>query len=88
MQKIGGKKFAAAALDLGKKVFAMHMAYLGLKMLICPTCEAQISLLVAEKVIILTKYSDFSDIFSKKSVAELLKRSDINKHSIDLELGK
>lgn len=57
-------------------------------MLIYPICEAQIALLIIEKVTILTEYLDFSEVFSKKSAVELFKRFDINKHLIILELGK
>lgn len=88
IQLISQKKFAAAALELGKKAFIVYMAYLGSKMLIYLTCEVQIFLLMAKKVTISAKYSDFLDISSKKSVAELTKCSNINKHSIDLEPGK
>lgn len=40
VQMIGRKKFAAATLDPGKEVFVVHVAYLGAKMSIHPTCEA------------------------------------------------
>lgn len=56
--------------------------------MIYPACKAQITLLMVREVTILAKYSDFLDIFSKKSVTELLKHFVINKHSINLELSK
>lgn len=43
---------------------------------------------MAKKVVILAKYLDFAAIFSKKSAAKLLKRSNINKYAIDLEPSK
>lgn len=53
-------------------------------MLIYLAREVQIGLLLTKKVTVATKYSDFSDVFSKKLAAELSERSDINKHSINL----
>lgn len=41
-----------------------------------------------EKIIIPVEYSDFADVFLKKSNAELPKRSEINKHTINLDTGK
>lgn len=64
------------------------MAYLKAKILIHLACETQIALPVVKKVIILAEYLNFKDIFSKKPVAELLKRFDINKYSINLKLSK
>lgn len=75
-------------MDLIEKVFVIYLAYIGRKMLIHLACEAQIALLVAEKVTIPAKYLDFADVFSKKSVAKLPKCSDINEHSIDLKPDK
>ena len=42
----------------------------------------QITLLLAEKVTILSKYSDFAKVFSKKLVEVLPKRVGINEHTI------
>lgn len=77
-----------AVLDPGNKAFVVYMAYLEAKMSIYPTCKTQIALLMAKKVIILAKNLDFSDIFLKKSAAELRKRSDINKNLTNLEYSK
>lgn len=44
--------------------------------------------MLAEKVSVPKKYIDFLDIFFKKSVAVFSKRSDINKHIIELKLSK
>lgn len=57
-------------------------------MLIYLACEAQIGLLLAKNVSVFKEYSDFIDIFSKKSVAVLLNYLDINNHAIKLEPGK
>lgn len=75
-------------LETSKKTFIIYMAYLSLKILIHPAYEAQITLLVAKKVTILTKYLDYSNIFSKKSTAKLLEHFDINKHLMDLKPSK
>lgn len=57
-------------------------------MLIHLTQKAQIILLLVKKVIILTKYSDFINVFSKKSPVKFPKHIVINKHLINLELSK
>ena len=44
--------------------------------------KAQIALLLVEEATILKKYSDFADIFSKKSAEVLTKRTEINKYAI------
>lgn len=75
-------------MDLGKKAFVIDVAHLKAKMLIHANQEAQIVLLEAKKVTIPAIYLDFTNLFSKKLAAELLERSDINKHSIIIEPGK
>ena len=75
-------------LVLDKEAFVVHMAYLGSKMSIHPACEAQIALLLAKKVSVPKEYADFLDVFSKKSMAVLLNCLYINKHTINLKLGK
>ena len=47
-------------------------------MAIHPAKEAQIALLVAKKVKILIKYSDFSDVFLEEKVLILLKTTKLN----------
>ena len=54
-------------------------------MLIYPAKEAQIALLIIKKVMILTKYSDFSDVFSEKKDSVLLKLTKLNQHVIKLQ---
>lgn len=66
----------------------MHMVYLEAKMSIYPACNVQIVLLLAEKVIILSEYLDFTDDFSKKSAIKLSEYSVINEHLIGLETSK
>ena len=66
------------------------MSFLSLKskMTIHLAQEAQIALLLAKKVTVLVKYSDFADIFWKKSAEVLPEYTRINKHVIKLENSK
>ena len=50
--------------------------------------KAQIALFIAKNVIVLAKYSDFADVFSKKLAKVLPKRTKINKHAIKIKNGK
>ena len=50
--------------------------------------EAQIALLLAKKVTVPAEYSDFADVFSKKSAEILSEHIGINEHAIKLEDGK
>lgn len=90
VQIIGYKKYAAAILDLNKETFIIHIVFLypGSKISVYLAQKSQIALLIAKKIAILTKYSDYTNIFFKNLVKELCKYFTINKHSIDLELGK
>lgn len=90
VQIISWKEFAATTLDPGKEVFTVHIAFPGLKtkMSIYLAWKAQIAFLLTKKVIILTKYLDYTDIFSKKSASELPQWSNINWHAINLESSK
>ena len=57
-------------------------------MTIYPARKAQLALLLAKKVTMPTKYSDFADVFLEKSANVLLERTKANKHAIKLEEGK
>ena len=57
-------------------------------MSIYPASKASIALLLAKKVSVSKEYTDFLEVFSKESAVMLLERLDINKHAIDLELGR
>lgn len=50
--------------------------------------DAQITLLVAKKTIILNKYWDYIDFFLKTSVASLSELTKINEDTMNLKLGK
>ena len=76
-------------LDENIEAFVVHVSSLSLvsKMTIHPARKAQIALLLAKKVTVLAKYSDFADVFSKKSAEILSKCIGINKHAIELKDG-
>ena len=67
IQLIDKKEFAKAALDENIKAFVIHVSSLSpvSKITIYPAREAQIVLLLAGKVTVPAKYSDFADVFSK-----------------------
>lgn len=75
-------------MDLDKKDFIVHIAFFSTKIIIYLIQEIQIALLITEKVIILEKYSDFTNVFLKQLVVELFKRFNINNHAINLEPDK
>lgn len=78
----------AAALNQIQKAFVIQIVYLYNTILIYLAQKTQIALLLFKKVIIVKKYYNYVDIFSKKSAVKLFKRSNINKHVIDPTLGK
>ena len=57
-------------------------------MTIYPARKAQLALLLAKKVTVPTKYSDFADVFSEKLANILPERTKANEHGIKLEEGK
>lgn len=80
VQIIGQKEFTTVALDLDEEAFIVYVVSLSLdsKITIHLIQEAQIALLIVEKVTIPTEYLDFTDGFSKKSATELSECSTIN----------
>lgn len=66
MQIIRKKKFAIAALNLGKKAFIIKMAYLKAIILIYLAQKAQIALLIIKKINILVNYLAFANVILKK----------------------
>ena len=83
MEIINRKKFAKTALDKHVEAFVVHMTFL-LTMAIHPARKAQIVLLVAKKVQILSKYLDFLYVFSKKKALILSETTKLNQHAIKL----
>ena len=91
VQIIDQKEFAKTALDPNKEALVVYVATVTAEpMIIHPARKAQIVLLKADEapVTILTKYSDFTNIFSKKSAVEPPEHTKINTCTIDLEESK
>ena len=66
----------------------VHVSSLRLRMTIHPARKTQLALLLAKKVTLPTKYLDFADVFSEKSVNVLTKRTGANELAIKLKEGK
>lgn len=66
----------------------IYLIYFKDNILIYLTYKAQMIMLVAEKVIILAKYLNYANIFSKKLAAELINCFNINKYIINLKSDK
>ena len=90
VELIDKKEFAKAALDENIKAFVVHVSSVSSrsKMTIHPVREAQIASLLAKEVTVPAKYSDFADVYSKKSAEVLPECTGINKDAIELEDGK
>ena len=76
------------ALDENVEAFVVYVSSLKSIMTIHPSRKAQLALLLAEKFSMPTKYSDFTDVFSKKSTNVLPERTGANEHAIELEKSK
>ena len=87
MEIIDIKEFAKAALDEHVEAFTIYVTSF-LTIIIHPARKVQIVLLVTEKINILTKYSDFSDVFSKKKASILPEVIKLNQHAIKLQNGQ
>ena len=91
VELIDKKEFAKAGFNENVEAFVVHVTSISLskpKMSIHPARKAQIASLIAKEVKILTKYSDFADVFSEKKALVLPERTDLNEHAIELEDGK
>ena len=77
-------------LDKNIEALVVHASHLSLrlKMTIHLIRKAQIALLLAKKIIVPAKYSDFADIFLQESSNVLLEQTGANKHAIKLEKDK
>ena len=84
MKIIDKKKIAKMALNENIKTLVIYMTFL-LTIAIYPVRKAQIALLLAKKLKILTKYLKFSDIFSKKKALILLEITELNQYAIALQ---
>ena len=90
VELIGKNEFAKAVLNENIEAFVIYVSFLSLgsKMTIYPAQKAQIVLLLAKEVIVLVKYSDYANVFSKKSAKVLPERTGINEYAIKLEEDK
>ena len=88
VELIDKKEFGKTALDEKSETFVIHVVSLNLTPGIHPDKAAQIASLLAEKVRIPDKYSDFTDVFSEAKALVLLKCTKFNEHAINLEDGK
>ena len=83
---IDKREFAAAALNADDETFVVHVAALAepTTMPIHPSRQAQVAALTSEETGIPVEYSDFSNVFSSDSAAELPEHTGINDHLINL----
>ena len=86
MEIIEKREFAVTALNTDDETFVVHVATLAepTTMPIHPSRQVQVAALTSEETGIPTEYSDFSDVFSSDSAAELPKHTRINDHPINL----
>ncbi len=88
VELIGEKEFAAAALDPEHEAFVVHVAALSVDSgdEVHPSRRAQIAHLKADEAPteVLSEYTNFTNVFSPKLVAELLEYTGINNHAIEL----
>lgn len=85
MELIDRKAFVAAALSENEETFVVHVAALlgSTEMTIPPAREAQIASLNVEEATIPSEYSDYANVFSNDSAAELPEHTGIDDHAID-----
>ena len=82
---IDKKEFTTAILNEDNEIFVVHMVALSIvDSNIHPSWHTQITLLEIKKVIIPSKYANYTNIFSPDFVAELLKYTGINNHLTNL----
>ena len=83
---IDKREFAVSVLNTDNETFVVHVAALAkpTTMPIHPSCQAQVAALMSEETGIPAEYSDFSNVFSSDSAAELPEHTGINNHPIDL----
>ena len=81
------KEMQIPDLDKHVKAFVVYVTFL-LTMPIYPAQKAQIALLVAEEVKILTKYSDFSNVFLEEKALILPEVTELNQYAIKLQKGQ
>ena len=77
-------------LDKNIKTFVVHVnsLSLGLRITIHSTRKPQIAMLLAKKIIVLTKYLDLTNIFLEELGNFLLEQTKANEHAIKLKQSK
>ena len=91
VQIVDSKEFVIAALDVDSKTLVVHVAIREREeMPVHFEKQAQVRALLFDKALteIPAEYSDYSNIFSAKNVAELPENTGINEHVIELEEDK
>ena len=84
VELFSAKELVVAALEVDNEAFVVHVASILEATNIHPSCQAQIASLNVEEVTIPAEYSDYTDVFSSDSAAELPEHTGINDHPIDL----
>lgn len=76
-------------MNSNKQVFVTFIVLFKIGIMIIYLAQkAQIVFLLTKRVIILTKYSDFSNIFLKKLTIIIPKKNNINRHIIEVKKSK
>ena len=90
VQIISPKEFVIAALNPDHEAFVVHVATFFSSIELHQDREVQIATLIADKapITILAEYSDFKEVFSKKSATVLPEHTQINTHAINQEEDK
>lgn len=84
------KEFAIIILNPEKEIFIVYIALLEIQDIVNPSCRAQITLFIANKVLIKVhkEYAEYANIFYKESAVKLSEYKRINNHLIDLKKDK
>ena len=88
---VNPKEFIIAVLNIDNEMFVMHVAISKReKMLVHSKKQAKVGALLFDKVFseVPAKYSNYSNVFSAKNIAELLKNTGINEYTIKLKKDK
>ena len=80
---IDQNKFAKAALDENVEAFVVHISSLKSRMTIHSAREAQLALLLAEKITVPAKYSDFANVFLENLANIFPEQIRVNEHAIE-----
>ena len=72
-------------MDENIEAFVMYVSSLELRITIHPAKKALMALLLAKKVTVLGKYSDFANVFLEKSANVFLEQTGVNEYKIMLE---